>query len=144
MPSDLKWYASNVKPVIRKEAARGLTRVALEVRTQARRNLTENGQRDTDFLWNSIYVATPSKVTDIPPDGTYRSHRTGQMVERKSGPVVKPKSGAHVGVAADYGIYPELRNSYLYRALTQVAGRRAENAMKGLSTGLIAPEDFEE
>jgi hypothetical protein len=124
MPSSLKWYASNVKAAFKRPIADGLTNVAMLTRRQARRNLTENGQVDTKFLWNSIYVATPSKTTDIPPDGKYLSTKTGYMVKRESGPVVQPTEGAHVGVAADYGVYVELDNSFLYRAIDQVAGGR--------------------
>lgn len=141
MPSRLDWKGAQAKPAIRRATAGKLTQVALEVRTQARRNLTENGQRDTDFLWETIYVATPARHTPVPPDGKYLSHKTGRMVARNAVSIQHPKEGAHVGVAADYGLYPELENSYLYRALTQVAGRRAENAMRGLSTGFVEGDD---
>jgi hypothetical protein len=136
MPSDLKWYDSNVKKVIRKEAQVGITRTAMLVRRQARRNLTASGKRDTGFLWNSIYAATPTEVTDIPPDGDYRD-RNGKLVHRQSGPIVQPADGAHVGAAAEYAISVELGESFLYRAIEQVAGPQAEAAMAGLGTGLF-------
>jgi hypothetical protein len=141
MPASLKWFDSNVKRTIRLQGQQGIARVAMLVRRQARRNLTENGQNDTKFLHNSIYVATPDKVTPVAPDGRYLSTKTGKMVERKSGPIVQPTDGAHVGVAAEYGIYPELENSFLYRAIGQVAGRQAEDAMAGLGTGIIVGDD---
>lgn len=141
MPSSLKWYDSNVKRTIRLQGQEGLTRVAMLVRRQARRNLTANGQNDTKFLSNSIYVATPDLVTPVPADGSYLSTKTSKMVKRQSGPIVQPADGAHVGVAADYGVYPELENSYLYRALEQVAGRQAEGAMVGMGTGLLVDID---
>lgn len=140
MAKSLKWFASNVKATFSKEAQQGLLRVGLLVRRQARRNLTENGQNDTKFLWNSIYVATPETRTTIAPDGRYLSTKTGQMVKREAGPIVQPAEGVHVGVAAEYGIYPELENSYLYRAVEQVAGRQAEDAMSGLGSGIIVEE----
>lgn len=143
MPSSLKWYASNVKASFKRPIQDGLTNVAMLVRRQAQRNLTENNQVDTKHLWNSIYVATPEKVTTIPPDGDYLSTKTGQMVRRESGPVAQPQEGVVVGAAASHSIYPELRNSYLYRAIEQVAGREAEGAMVGLGITLIAPKDFE-
>ena len=141
MASNLKWYDSNVKRTLRLAETVGLTRVALLVRRQARRNLTTNGQNDAKFLWNSIYVATPDKVTPIPSDGKYLSTKTGRMVRRESGPVVQPTDGAHVGAAATYALYPELENSYLYRAIEQVQGRQAEEAMVGLGTGIIVGGD---
>ena len=137
MPASLKWFAERVKREVRKLGQRGVENVAYGVREQARRNLDENGQVDTHFLRNSIYVATPTKTSPIPPDGEYLSLKTGKIVHRKSGPIVQPTDGAYVGVAAEYAIYPELKNSYLYQALEQVAGHKAEDAMKGLSTGII-------
>lgn len=143
MPSSLKWYASNVKATFKRPIADGLTNVAMLTRRQARRNLTENDQVDTKFLWNSIYVATPEKMTPIPPDGEYLAKKSGRMEKRHSGPIVQPKEGAHVGVAADYGVYVELDNSFLFRAIEQVAGRQAEDAMVGLGTGLFVDMDEE-
>jgi len=136
--SSLKWYASNVKGVTMAEANEKLWPLGMLVRRQARRNITENGQIDTKFLWNSIYVAAPNKRTQTPAEGMYQSTKTGKMVKRESGPIVQPRTGVHVGVGADYGVYPELENSYLYRAIEEVAGRQAEDAMSGLSTGLFA------
>lgn len=137
MPSSLKWYASNVKKTFERPIQDGLTRVAMRVRAQARRNLTESGHNDTKFLWNSIYVATPTKVTDIPADGEYLSTKSGRMERRESGPIVQPSDGAHVGAAASHALEIELEDSFLYRAIQQVAGREAENAMVGLGTGLF-------
>lgn len=143
MPDSLKWFASNVKATFKRPIADGLTNVAMLVRRQARRNLTVNRSNDTKFLWNSIYVATPEKQTPIAPDGKYLSTKTGRMVERKSGPIVQPTDGAHVGVAAEYGIYVELDQPFLYPAVEQVAGRQAEDAMVGLGTGLYVGDSDE-
>ena len=50
---------------------------------------------------------------------------------------MQPREGAYVGASADYSVYVELDNSFLYRALEQVSGREAEQAMVGLGTGLF-------
>lgn len=144
MPSSLKWFASNVKATFKRPILDGLTNVAMLTRRQARHNLTENDQVDTKFLWNSIYVATPEKMTTIAPDGEYLAKKSGRMEKRQSGPIVQPADGAHVGVAADYGVYVELDNSFLYRAIEQVAGRQAEGAMVGLGTGLYVDIEGDE
>jgi hypothetical protein len=140
MASSLKWYASNVKGIALEEANEKLWPVGMLVRRQARRNITENGQIDTKFLWNSIYVAAPDKRTQTPAGGLYQSTKSGRMERRENGPIVQPRTGVHVGVGAAYGIYPELENSYLYRAIEEVAGRQAEDAMSGLGTGMFAGE----
>ena len=92
---------------------------------------------------HSMEVTTRILVNQVAPDGRYLSTKTGRMVKRESGPIVQPTDGVHVGVAAEYGIYPELENSYLYRAIEQVAGRQAEDAMAGLGTGIIVGDDEE-
>ena len=141
MPSSLKWYANNVKPTIRKLTAQGETRLALDFRSQARRNITENDQIGTKHMWNGIGVATPNKITPIPPDGDYLSLKTGRMEHRESGPIPQPTDGALVFAAASHSIYAELRRSFLWRAVEQVQGRRAEEVFVGV--GLYAPEGFE-
>lgn len=140
-PFKLKWYASNVKAVFKKEEKEGLLRVGLRVRSQVRRNITLNGQNDTKFMWNSVYVATPDKVTDIPPDGIYYSEKTGKAVKRETANIVQPAEGVFVGVAAAYAIYPELQTSFLYGGLEAVRGREAEEAFVGLQTGLFVGGD---
>lgn len=137
MPVSLKWYASNVKTIIRKQTAQGLDRVALRIRSQVRRNITGNDQIDTKFLWNSVYVATPEKHTDVPPDGEYLSTKTGKMVKRQSSEIVLPSEGAFVGVAADYAVYVELQQSFLFAGVETVQGKEAEEAFVGLQTTLI-------
>lgn len=144
MPSSLKWYDSNVKRTLRLLKSEGETRVALLIRRQARRNISENDRIDTKFLHNSIYVATPETMTPIPADGEYLSRRTGKMVRRESGPIVQPADGAFVGAAAKHALFVELETPFLYPALTQVQGRQAEQAYVGkVGTGLFAPDDFE-
>lgn len=143
MPSSLKWFASNCKASFKPEEKKGITRVSLRGRRQARRNLTENGQVDTKFLWNSIGVAASEKVTPVPPDGEYLSTKTGKMVKRSSGPIPIPQDDAVLFVAADYAVYVELDNSFLFRAIEQIAGREAEEAMVGLGTGLFVDMDEE-
>lgn len=137
MPVSLKWYASNVKTVIRKQTAEGLDRVALRVRSQARRNITANGQIDTKFLWNSVYVATPEKHTEVPASGEYVSLKDGKAATREATDIVLPTEGAFVGVAAAYGVYVELQQSFLFSAIQTVQGKEAEEAMAGLQTTLI-------
>ena len=142
MALSLKWFDSNVKREIRKAEAQGETRLALDIRSQARRNITENDQIDTKAMWNGIGVATPEKSTPIPHDGDYLSRRTGKMVHREFLPIPQPQDGAIVFAAASHSIYPELKNSYLWRAAEQVQGRRAEAAYVGI--GLYAPDNFED
>lgn len=142
--NNLKWYDKSAKREIRALGQVGLVRTAFLARRQVRRNITENAQIDTKHMWQTAYVATPNARTPIPPDGDYVSSKTGKLVHRESGPIVQPKDGAYVGVAASHAIYQELRESFLYKALSQVAGREAEQAMAGLGTGLFMDDGDEE
>ena len=139
--TSLKRYGSNVKAAFKKIEKQGLLRVALRIRSNARRNITRNDQIDTKFLWNSVYVATPEKTTDIPPDGEFVSTKTGLSVKRRTANVVQPTEGVFVGVAASYALHVELKTSFLYEAMESVKGKEAEEAFVGLQTGFFEGDE---
>lgn len=130
----LTWAPKIVRKFVNRRAQAGIEEVAYAVREQARRNLEENNQIDTKFLYNSIYVATPNGTSPIHPDGEYRSLKGNGVVRRESGAIVSVDEGAFVGAAASYAIFPEMNQPYLFPALESVAGAQAE----GLLTALYA------
>ncbi len=99
MPTRVVWYGDKVKREVRADIDKALTAVALQIEGQARVEITNNGQIDTGFMRASGYTKPPEK-----------------------GVVV-------VGFAADYAIFQELRNSFLFRAAERVRGNDAENAI---------------
>ena len=127
----VKWYGNQVKRMIEQETQRGAEALAYEIREHARRNLEEAGHVDTGFLKSGIYVATPEGTTPIPPDGTYTSTKGNGQVRRENGEIVQVsegaslgavRTGAIVGAAADYALYIELEDPFLFPAAEQTAG----------------------
>lgn len=137
MPSSLSRFA-HMPATFRGEFKTAEVNVALLIRRGARRNLTVNGTNDTRFTWSGIYVAGNGLTTPIPQDGEYLSSKTGKMVRRENGPIVVPAEGVHVGIAADYGLYVEMDQPFLYPAMERVAGRQAEEVIGEVSTALYA------
>jgi len=127
----VRWFGDRVRQLVENRAQIALEDIAFAVREEARQNIDENGQVDTRFLRNSVYVATPKQITPIPPSGTYTSLKGSGQVRREAVQPDRPSSGATVGVAAVYAIYPELRDSYLFKALNQVQNNpRVEGAIE--------------
>jgi hypothetical protein len=128
----LNWAPLAVRRMVNRRAQQGVEAIAYRVRDKARRNLEANGQIDTKFLYNSIYVSTPNGTSPLPPSGEYRSLKGHGIVRRNTGAVAEVDEGAFVGAAADYAIYPEMDQPYLYPALEEVAGREAEMLLSAL------------
>src|SRR5690606_25193752 len=102
----MNWAPQALRRVVNRRAQQGTEELAYAIREKARRNLEANGQVDTKFLYNSVYVATPNGTSPIPPSGEYRSLKGNGIVRREAGPVVQVEEGAFVGAAADYAVYP--------------------------------------
>lgn len=123
----VNWYENNVRLVVDDASDEVVNQLAFQVLGQARINIQQNGQIDTGFLLNSGYVVSENANTfgDTDPSGEYQSRKSGDSVRRER--VDQPRSpddgGAVVGFAADYAIYQEMANSFLYTALEQVAAQ---------------------
>ena len=79
---------------------------------------------DTGFMRNAIYTipATGHRPKVGPKSGSYRSEKTGDMVPRRrvnQVPKLPPLTAA-VHAAAEYTIYREMEDHFLYDALTKV------------------------
>ncbi len=106
MPTRVVWHGDQARRQIQADLDRALVAATLQIEAQAKVEITNNGQIDTGFMRSSSYT--------IPPE----------------------KGEAIVGFSAEYAIYQELRNSFLYRAAERVRGDDAENAILRVVRGL--------
>lgn len=125
MSNTVDWKPAEANRKIASELALALDALATAIEDQAQQNIEDNDQIDTGFLHSSSYVITPLVDTfpNVPVGGQYVSGKTGFSVYRFS--TTKPprtpgKKSAIVGFAAEYALYPELQNSYLYRAVIDI------------------------
>lgn len=128
----VNWYANNVKADVRDRSRKAKLKVAFQIEGQAKINITENGQVDTGFMRNTVYVtgSGQSNYGNAASSGEYTSAKQGDSVPREIAPEVNATGDdVYVVVGANYAIYQEGGNSFLYRALEQVAGSQAEVAI---------------
>lgn len=134
MPAKVNWYSQRVKVQIDKQVTKPvLDALAFQIEAQTKVNITDNGQVDTGFMRNSTYVVTPLRNThgQTAESGTYPSPKTGQSVQRNAVAAASPpEGGAIVAVAAEYAVYQETKNSFLWRAVETVAGQRADAVIR--------------
>lgn len=121
----VNWYGETVKAHTKQNGKKALLALAFQIEAQAKINITNNGQIDTGFMRNSVYVsgAGESSYGNTDPSGLYPSRKSGTDEDRELGPeLTPPNEDVYVVVGAGYAIHQENRQSFLYEALEQVAG----------------------
>lgn len=131
--STVNWYGETVKAQTKQDGKKALLALAFQIEGQAKINITNNGQVDTGFMRNSVYVSGggASSYGNTDASGLYPSPKTGEDENRELGPeLTPPADDVYVVVGAAYAIYQETQQSFLYQALEQVAGSNADVTIK--------------
>ena len=131
----VNWLGDEVLLNIQEATSEGLFVFAQEVVDQAKINITDNQQIDTGFMRNSGYAVGQNDSTydQIDTSGTFRD-REGQQVKRTAAPEEtlpgseQPQAAA--AFAAEYTLYQEEKDPFLYPALEQVSDAELEAILK--------------
>jgi hypothetical protein len=118
------FYTKRVMQAAQAAADDVVTALAFQVEGQAKINVRENGQIDTGFMLNSIYTVAPEGNTyrQAWSTGDYASTKGEGAEHRELGGEMSAREHvALVVVGAEYGLFQETRNSFLYRALDMVS-----------------------
>lgn len=117
------WRGNEIVAIVRGRSRDATARLAFQIEGQTKVNITNNGQVDTGFMRNSVYTMLPGGNAEIQHSGVLINSE-GRPVERRMAQT--PPLGdadAAVTVGAEYAIWQELANSFLYRAAEQVAAQ---------------------
>ncbi len=119
----MAFYTKRVLQAVQAAADDAITALAFQVEGQAKINVRENGQIDTGFMLNSIYTVAPEGNTyrQAWQTGDYESQEGGAEHRELGGEMPAKPHMALVVVGAEYGLFQETRNSFLYRALDMVS-----------------------
>lgn len=104
------------------ELRKMLVKAAFSVEARTKINITDNGQIDTGFMRNSVYVSgLHDTYSRTDQDGEYKN-KAGETVKRFKAPRREPSAEGNlvVGVAAVYAYYQEQRKPFLMPALEEV------------------------
>ena len=121
----LTWRKREVMLAVKDATAAGMNKLALRVESEAKQNIVANDQVDTGFMLNTVYhVSRLSSypATDAPGVKTGRKSGQRRQVQKAPEAALPPQYMALVACGAEYAIYQELQQSFLYLALVQVAG----------------------
>jgi hypothetical protein len=117
----VEWRGREVMLILEKATADALEAAAFSVEGKAKQNIVANDQVDTGFMLNSVYaIGQGSKGLDNYQKASSQAggkNPDGKMLNKEQ----PPDDGltALVAVGAEYAIYQEIQNSFLYRALEQ-------------------------
>jgi len=119
---DVNWYDEDVLLYVEGQTARAVEALAAHIDGLTKINIVQNDQVDTGFMVNSVYFATPDDSTYSDDSGTH-INLAGNFVERQMAPEapLPPEYDALVCVGANYAIFQEQQQPFLYPALLQAA-----------------------
>ncbi len=109
MAANVKWYGDKILAQVKVAGQRMADEAALQIEAQTAVEIVNNGQVDTGFMLNSVYSVT-SGGSSYGPGQADRPDRGAAPAQNA------PEGGAVVGVAAEYALWQELRESFLFRA----------------------------
>lgn len=118
--AQVNWYTEEVVVRIAEATTAGLVALAHQIEGQAKATIVANDQVDTGFMLNSVFVVTheASGYGAASAAAAARNPDAAMAVE----PSLPEDAAALVAVGAEYAVYQELANSFLYRAVEQVMG----------------------
>lgn len=120
----INWYKEKAMLAMKDPGRKLLLAYGFQVEANAKVNITDNDQIDTGFMRNSVYVtgAGESTYNNADASGTYTG-KAGDTVQRNIAPEETPgRDSVYVTVGAEYAIYQEMQESFLYKALEQTVG----------------------
>ena len=114
------WDTKHIKMIVRGATDKLLNEIAVTGQGYTRVNIRDNGQIDTGFMINSVFVVTPK--TDDYYDASVNAHERNEDVSMGERPRIG-ENEAVIGVGAEYAIYQEAANSFLWKAAEQLRDR---------------------
>lgn len=118
------WYAEDVVLKLEQTTRRGLEQLAAYIDGETKLQIVDNDQVDTGFMVNSVYHKSDggSTYADANQTGDY-INQDGDLVERELAPEadLPPEYDALVCVGANYAIFQEMEQPFLYPALLKGA-----------------------
>jgi len=127
----VKLHLDKVRVTVKGATQKVLEALAFQIEGQAKINIQANGQIDTGFMLNSVYTVTPKSSGFAAAQGAAKAHNP----QAEMGPEPTAREGVAVVVGANYAIYQEIKNAFLFPAAEQVAsqaGGKAEQIYKGV------------
>lgn len=121
---EINWYSDKVEVHFADVSRRAMEAVAALIDQQAKINIVTNDQVDTGFMVNSVYF----RSKEASSYGAAKS-ATASLPTKSKGlnlaPMAELPEGyeALVCVGANYAIFQEMANPFLYPALLKAAGQ---------------------
>lgn len=124
MPGTVNWYKETVLLEVKDSNRDLLATVAAFIEGQAKINIVANDQVDTGFMLNSVYWRIGSRTTysSTWSSGVYEGSRSAG--ERRIAPQAElGEAEGYVAVGAEYAIFQELLQPFLYPAVQAAAAQ---------------------
>ncbi len=121
---EVNWYEDELILVLDNATRKGLAALAARVDGLAKINIVENDQIDTGFMLNTVYhVADGVSTYAATAESGEHTGKSGanKFVEKAPEAQLPDEYEALVAVGADYAVFQEQQNSFLFKALLQAS-----------------------
>jgi hypothetical protein len=115
MADEVRWDKERVTALFVGASMKVLSELAFIGEGKVKINITDNGQVDTGFMRSSAYAVTPEKSSYAPEFERRPDAQAAPAV------LLPDDHTAALAVAAEYAVYQEVQQSFLFRALEQLA-----------------------
>jgi hypothetical protein len=135
----VKIYLDHLETVVKDCTEELVKRLALRTEERAKLNIRSNGQIDTGFMVNSIYTIFANGVSGYSiskalAESETKSRKTGKEVDHSDDmapeEILSDDVAAAVVVGANYAIYNEARNPFLYPAAAEASRELGQEAVQ--------------
>lgn len=119
--SKVDWYGDDVMLIIEGVTDEALEALALLIEGKAKVNIVDNDQVDTGFMLNSVYTVSRRGMHGYDAAASAAAAKSANAAMGPPATFADDTQRALVAVGAEYAIYQEMANPFLYPALEQVA-----------------------
>lgn len=126
--AEVRMYLDHVRLVVEQATEAALAAIAFQMEAEVKVQIRNNGQVDTGFMLNSVYATTKrdgDSYDAAEAEARAAADRAGEpraMAPRRTLP---GDAAAGVIVGAEYAVYQEAAQSFLYAGAQRVAGYTA-------------------
>jgi hypothetical protein len=117
MTAQVNWYAEAVILRVTRATDAGLAALAHDIEGRTKANIVANDQVDTGFMLNSVFVVTHEASGYLMARAMAAARNAAARMAAE--PNLPEGAAALVAVGAEYAVYQEMLNSFLYRAVEE-------------------------
>jgi hypothetical protein len=128
MGVETRFYLDKIITQVDEATKMSAIEIANAVEGETKLNIRDNGQIDTGFMVNSVFVVRPDSSGYSAAKAAAEAQNPKAVMAPE--PAMEGDAQAGVGVGAEYAIYQEVKKAFLYPAAQKIAEQAGATVVK--------------